>query len=71
MDRKHWEAVSAKYLKKRLRQRARVLIDQLERTYAEDKLWAEQWLEIAQVCLTGARLALERSENAPSLHDQE
>ena len=51
-------------------QRARALLDQVAKTYSQDPLWAEQWMEIGQVFLKGAVLALERSETAPSCHDE-
>ena len=70
MTPKQWAAFSKRFLKKRLLQRARALLDQVAKTYSQDPLWAEQWMEIGQVFLKGAVLALERSETAPSCHDE-
>jgi hypothetical protein len=69
MNRKQWAAFQKKYLKKKLLQRARALLKQLEETYVQRPMWAEQWMEIGQVFLKGASLALQRSEAAPSYHD--
>jgi hypothetical protein len=69
MNRQQWAEFQKKYLKKKQLQRARVRLKQLEATYAQRPMWAEQWMEIAQIFLKGASLALQCSEAAPSYHD--